>query len=594
MTDLPDLTESDVRRWTDEAYFERGQGYFRNGYILNPRLQGKTLKARCLGSGPAPYHIEMTLGQKGIVFGDCSCPVGSGGYCKHAVALLLTWVHERDTFVEMEGLESALEQRSKAELVKLVHRMIARCPDLESLLELPIVSEAGADRPLDPDVIRRQASSAFCGVGYDDWGAVYNIARQLLDLVGLGDDYAEYGQWRNATIVYELVMREVLDSYRMVQDEGGDLHAVVSECVQGLGACLAATEDAAQRETLLRALFDVYHWDVAYGGIDMGYEAPGIILEQATREERARVSEWVRGVLPAGDSWSDDYRRQRYGGLLLQLEEGELDDESFLCLCREANRWLDLVDRLLMLGRLEEAAAVAREVADYELLRLVDLFVSHGHADLAEGLVRERVQGGESDPDGKTRLNSHLLVWLQDRARERGDLAEALALAETLFWEHPGVPGYQEVRDLACSLHRWDEKRTAILGRLADEEKHHLLTEIYLEDGRVDRALESLAKIGTSRWGWTWASTPLRIRVAQAAEEDRPREAITLYIEAVEQLIGARGRGNYAEAAGYLLRVREVYQRLGEVETWQRLISDLRNQNRRLRALKDELNKAGL
>lgn len=487
-----------------------------------------------------------------------------------------------------------LERRSKAELVKLVVRMIARYPELESLLELPIVGDAGADRPLDPDVIRRQASSAFYGVGYDEWGAVYDIARQLLDLVGLGDDYAEHGQWRNAAAVYETVMREVLDSYGMVQDEGGDLHAVVSECVQGLGACLVATEDTAQREPLLRALFDVYHWDVSYGGIDMGYEAPGIILEQTTREEKARVAEWVRGVLPAGDSWSDGYRRERYGGFLLQLQEGELDDESFLRVCRETNRWQDLVDRLLALGRVEEAAGAAREVADYELLRLADLFVSHGHADLAEDLVRERVQGGKSGPDDKPGRDSRLIVWLQDRARERGDLAEALALAETLFWERPDVPGYQEVRDLARSMHRWDEERTAILGRLAGEEKYHLLTEIYLEEREVDRALESLNKIGTSQWDWTWASTPLRIRVAQAAEEDKPREAIRLYMEAAERLIGARRRGNYAEAAGYLVRVREVYQRLGEGETWQTLISDLRDQNRRLRALKDELDKVGL
>jgi uncharacterized Zn finger protein len=594
VTDLPGLTESDVRRWTDDAFFGRGQGYFRSGHIFDQRLQGDTLKARCLGSGPAPYHVEVTLGREGIVSGECSCPVGAGGYCKHAVALLLTWVHERDTFLEVEELEPTLERRSKSELVTLVRRMIARYPDLESLLELPIVGEAGADRPLDPDVIRRQASGAFYGVGYDEWGAVYGIARQLLDLVSLGDDYGERGQWRNAATVYEIVMREVLDSYGMVQDEGGDLHAVVSECVEGLGACLAATADAAQREALLRALFDVYHWDASYGGIDMGYEAPGIVLEQATLEEKARVAEWVRDVLPAGDSWSDGYRRQRYGGFLLQLEEGELDDESFLRVCRETNRWQELVDRLLELGRVEEAVCAAHEVADYELLRLADSFVSHDHADLAEDLVRERAQGGESGPDGKTRRDSRLIVWLQNRAQERGDLAEALALAEMLFWERPRVPGYQEMRDLARSLGRWDEVRTATLARLTDGERYHLLTGIYLEEREVDRALESLEKIGMSRWGWALASTQLRIQVARAAEEDRPREAIRLYRETVEQLIAARGRGKYAEAAGYLIRVRELYQRLEEGEAWQTLISNLRDRNRRLPALKDELNKAEL
>lgn len=127
--------------------------------------------------------------------------------------------------------------------------------------------------------------------------------------------------------------------------------------------------------------------------------------------------------------------------------------------------------------------------------RLADLFVSRSHGDLAEDLVRERAQASHASPDGHpARRDSRLIVWLKERAQEQGDLAEALVLAETLFWERPAAPGYQELRDLACSLRRWDELRAAILARLADEEKYHLLTEIYLEEGEVDRALESVEK----------------------------------------------------------------------------------------------------
>lgn len=583
MSDLPKLTESDVRRWTSEAFFGRGEGYFRSGHILDPRLQGNRLKARCLGSRPGTYYVEVTLGREGIVSGECSCPVGDGGHCKHAVALLLTWVHQPDAFLEVEELESALEGRSKTELVTLVRRMIARYPDLETLLELPIVGEAGEDRPLAPDVIRRQASNAFYGVGYDEWGAVHGIAQQLLELVTIGDDYAECGQWRNAATVYEIVMREILDSYGMVQDEEGDLHAVVSGCVEGLGACLEAAKDPARREALLRALFDVYHWDVAYGGIDMGYESPGIILEQATPEEKRQVAGWVRAAMPAGESWSDNYHRQIYGGFLLSLEKDQMDDEDFLRVCRETKRWRDLVDRLLALGRAEEAVATAREVSDYELLRLANTFVSHDHANLAEGLIRER---------SPTDRDSRLTEWLKERARERGDLTEALALAETLFWQRPAVPGYQELRDLARPLERWDKLRTATLARLADDEQYRLLTEIHLEEGEVDQALETVEQVRGSPWGW--GSGQLSIRVAQAAEESQPRAAIRIYVERTERLIAARGRGNYAEAAGYLVRVRDLYHRLSEPETWDTLIIGLREQNRRLSALKDELNKAGL
>jgi len=294
------------------------------------------------------------------------------------------------------------------------------------------------------------------------------------------------------------------------------------------------------------------------------------------------------------DRDSDNYHRQRYGGFLLRLEEDQLDDEAFLRICRETSRWHDLVDRLLILARVEEASAAACQVGDYDLLQLADLFVSHSHGDLAEELIRQRARTPQPGPDGRARTDSRLIVWLKERAQERGDLAEALTLAESLFWEQPSVPGYQELRDLARPLERWDGLRAVTLSRLANQGQYGLLTEIHLEEGEVDRALETLEQLRAARWGWDWPGSPLRIQVARAAEESRPREAVRLYGEAVERLISARGRYNYVEAATYLVRMRDLYHRLGEPEIWGALIAGLKEQNRRLRALQEELNKVGL
>jgi uncharacterized Zn finger protein len=580
MTDHPQLTESDIRAWTDPGSFGRGQGYYRAGHIITPRRQGNTLKARCIGSRPEPYTVEVTLAQRGIAHGECSCPVGVGGHCKHAVALLLTWLHDPDAFTTMEDLETSLDQRSKAELIVIVRRMLDRYPDLEQVLELPVVTAAEDAPPVDTDFIRRQAGNAFGGAGYDDWAAAYDVAQRLLELVGIGDDYAEIERWDDAATVYQIVMEETLDGYGMVNDESGYLHDVVHQCVVGLEACLSATEDPDRREVLLEALFEVIRWDVDFGGIDMGYRAPGVILEQATVEEKRQVARWVRDVLPDASSWG----RERYGRFLLRLEEAWLDDEAYLEICRQTGRREDLVERLLALGRVDEAAAAAREARDYVLIRLADLFVARGHGELAETLIRERM-ATDSDP--------HFTRWLKERALERGDREEALTLTETLFWRGPGLRGYQELRTLARPIERWDDLRAAILSRLAEEQEDRLLLEIYLEEGEVDRALKTLKEMReTSRW--RWRSDRLSVDVARAAEAERPREAIRLYREAVSELIAARGRHNYATAATYLARVRDLYRRLGEESTWESYIVQLRESNPRLRALKDELKKAGL
>jgi uncharacterized Zn finger protein len=65
-------------------------------------------------------------------------------------------------------------------------------------------------------------------------------------------------------------------------------------------------------------------------------------------------------------------------------------------------------------------------------------------------------------------------------------------------------------------------------------------------------------------------------------------------MQQAEGLIHARGRANYATAATYLKRVRELYQHLGEPGAWAAYIARLREDNRRLSALKEELDKVGL
>jgi uncharacterized Zn finger protein len=84
------------------------------------------------------------------------------------------------------------------------------------------------------------------------------------------------------------------------------------------------------------------------------------------------------------------------------------------------------------------------------------------------------------------------------------------------------------------------------------------------------------------------------LAVAHAAEAERPQAAVDLYVQATTRLIDSRGRGNYVEAAQVLARVRTLLLRLNEMVRWTELIAQIRQENRRLRALQDELNRAKL
>ena len=579
----PNLSVTDIQAWVGSRSFSRGQSYFRQGAILEPRRQGMTLKARCLGSSAPSYWVEVTMDDEGITEAECSCPVGAGGHCKHVAALLLTWLDDPEAFHESANLETALELRSKPELIALIRQMLKRYPDLEYLLELPSLAAGENQTAINPEIIRRQVSHAFASSG-DDWGwrDPFETARDLDELLSLAGQYQEQADHTNAATIYRIVAEEILRYADVVMgDESGRLGGTVYDCVEGLGSCLESVQDSSARRDILQTLFNVYLWDVKMGGIGIGDGVPEILLELATPQEKELLTGWTRSALSGIREWGHEV----LGGLLLDLQAETLDDEEFLEICRSTGRINDLIDRLLQLGRVDEAVSESEKAGDYHLLALADILVQRGHGSLAARLVHDR---------SETSRDTRLTIWLMDYAIEQGDLPEALALAQRLFWMRPSLTEYLEMKKLAIQLSKWLELRFETLEALSKNGQFGLLVEIHLEEGEMDLALEALEQARTAarhRWDFPYS---LELQVAKAAEKSHPEQAIRLYLNQINSLIDRRGRDNYAEAANHLKVVRALYKHLGRQEDWQTLIASLRQDNRMLRALQDELNKAGL
>ena len=590
MSTVPNITEADVRRWVSSASFRRAQGYVNRNAIYQGRRIGDTLKACSLGSRLASYEVEVTLDVDGIAWADCSCPVGDGGHCKHVAALLLTWLDDPDAFPGIEDLDTALGRHTKEELIALIRSMVTRHPDLELLVMQPRPDSDSQDA-VSTVFIERQIDNALAGVRNEyEWGAWHGVTRELRAIVNTGDAYAARQDWTNAATVYMAVAEKIRDAYNDIYDEEGEVAVVVDECVEKLAPCLAGIDDADQREALLRALFDVFRWDVELGGYGIGDNVPDILLGQTTPGERRTMAEWVQEEIAADtDDWSTGWRNKVYGGLLLNLEADTLDDEAYLRVCRETGRLDDLIERLLALNRVDEALAEARKAEDYPLLGVADLFVNTGHDEAICTLMATRAQASS---------DQRLTEWLRDYAALHDDWETALRLSNNLFEEHPSLNSYEPVRTAAEALGRWGTVRQTLLETLRKAEYYSTLTEIYLAEGEIDKALEAVRQKPQRVHGFSFFSgaphPSLKIQVAEAAEEMYPHDAIDIYLDAALQLIGHRGRGNYAQAAEYLKRIQTAYLRLNKPETWHLLIAEIRESNNRLPALQDELNKARL
>ncbi len=341
-------------------------------------------------------------------------------------------------------------------------------------------------------------------------------------------------------------------------------------------------------------LFAIYQHDLhADNSLGFATSAADHVVQYATPLERQTLAERIRAILADEDEKVSGSLRRAYGGFLLNLEKDILDDETYLRICRETGRTSDLIERLLTLRRIEEAARETQQVNDLALLTLVDLFIQQGQDTVAEHLVRARLT---------EKPELHLLNWLQQYYQKRGNQTAELEIVETLFRTQPFLRRYQEIHALARPLGRWETLQPELLAFLEQAKNTTLLIQIALDEKDIDHALHLLKDTAKKDiYGYTYndsygyyGSSDIALQVARAAEETRPREAIELYRQFAERLIARRGRQSYQQACTFLVKMRTLYEKLGENEAWTKYVTTLREQNRNLRALKEELTNAGL
>ena len=615
MTTNPHLTKSDIARWVGEASFEGGVSYLAKRALMNTYRHGMRLLAECLGPMPHIYQMEVELDAKGIFESRCSCP--AGGSCKHVAALLLTWVKDPETFDEPgvptsgvhDILFSGLTWRSKEELIALIDQMVIEAPELAKLLYLPL-NRNDATRPIEPEMIPQQVALVMSN--YDDTGikAYAWLAEQFAPLLEIGDEYAKVGDLSNAAMVYGSVACGLLDEKLTFMDDHDYLSPTTTHCIMGLEKCLKATEETTAREQILRALFNINCWDLTSSGIQIQPEPARLLLTHATPAEKEFLATWTQAAIE-----ERAYRHcYRLAGFLLQVI-GPLSDESYLRLCHQTGRISDMVNRLLDLGRVAEAAALTRSTKDFRFLEQVNLFVSHNHTTLAEQIVRKRIAEcreeallrKQHDSPRKHGASSHnLYKWLKEQALQQGNPAKALDITQEMFFLWPGWNRYQELKRQRCHQGRWERLRPKIMAHLAEKKEFDLLTQIHLSENQVEHALASVVKITD----WQWWSKKLPLQVAQAAELHHPRQAIPLYLNEINNLMAPKKAetlcewewepgfdfdgGNSNKVATYLVRVRNLYFRLGDEAEWQRLIDQMRTQHGHRERLMDQLHQVGL
>jgi tetratricopeptide (TPR) repeat protein len=445
------MDESHIRKLATEGSFKRGMDYYHRGVIIEPMRQGAVLRAQCEGSGYEPYQVSAAVTEEGIEDIRCTCPYNHGGICKHAVALLLTFVHDPEAFRIVPPLVEMLAGHSREELIEIIGAMVEGQHDL--LWRLEILAGGRRARPVDVDAYRRQVAHVLGHRSLEavEWG--------LQPLTETADELAKAGDWLKAGALYCTLLVgavEYYDDEAMAMDEEGDFAVLVGEFAEGLTRCLEEGRpgDDLRREWL-EALLDAELRDIEMGGIDLAPEARVAVLAHATDGDWTWIEERVLEDIPAADGW----RREELVSLLAERRTNAGRGEDAAALIRELGTPEQQAFLLVEEGRIDEAMPRILEIvldSPGLVTAFADALAEVKAEDAAIGLVT-----GYDSRDGA--------AWLANYHREKGDWDTALEWQAKTFFQNPSVNAFETLREVADRIGRWEQTRTDVLEALERE-----------------------------------------------------------------------------------------------------------------------------
>ena len=219
----PKITEDQIQDRCTKQVFARGEGYFYQEMIENAIFHGSTLSATCQGSEDTPYRVSVELTPTGIADTECSCPYDWGGDCKHIVALLLTYVHEPDEIHSVEPVLTAIAEKPRATLLRIISELLKREPALVPVVktfadsgsesefgDTPTASASSVVASATTTVYREQIDRLF-GNGFLEQHQLHEVIAQLTDLVRHAESLAQAGATEFAlSILYALIHQSIV------------------------------------------------------------------------------------------------------------------------------------------------------------------------------------------------------------------------------------------------------------------------------------------------------------------------------------------------------------------------------------------------
>jgi uncharacterized Zn finger protein len=595
MTSLT-LSEAAIRAGATEKSFARGQELFRRGAVSRAAIQGHTLSGVCEGSESPFYRVCTELDEGGVISTSCTCPYDFGGYCKHIIALLLSYAHEPESFAVRKEPAALLSELSREQLLALLTRLLGEQPDLYELIEAALAAPSVSGgktapskrREVDVEVYRRRVSSIMHGLDHvrasEAYWHVGGLTDELRGVERSAREFLDAGEAESALRILLTLVEESSDGFEYIDDSNGEL----GDFLNNLGATLAEVIlsldlDEDEREDLLSDLDDLHDRLSDYGveglsvallAVRRGWEElPASARPGETRggyeddDGDADEDEWY------ASEWAPEDPAQVLIRAKLNVLERQGRTDEYLALCLRAGEHLRYTLKLLSLGRAPEAVSHAlKHLTDAgEALTLGQRLRDSGHLD-------EAIRVGERG----LRLKGHKAAlgrWLGTIEESQGRTKQALTAWLVAFCETPSLDLWRTLKQLAGR--GWPKLKPKAMSSLEKFYDKRPLADVLIEEQEWDAAIR-LADRRAQEY-------EVAAIVADALITRRPEWVIHTSIKHAEALIAPTKSSLYPAAADWLRRAKAAYAHSGQADEWEQYLQQLREQYKRRPALMAQL-----
>jgi uncharacterized Zn finger protein len=515
------LTLAEVQSLADTKTFARGKAYFHDGVVS--RLDERDEAIRATVRGTHRYRVKLAVDDGELVY-DCNCPVGDDGvFCKHAVAVALSWLENSGEEVFHAEESAPGKPRKKRKTYEEVVREYVATLDKEALRELLMdaverdltlrdkllfaARAAGASDLPGMRAAVRQATRISRPLDWRESGAYGDGLMSLADMLRqrLSGPHAAH-----VVELSELAIAGAEKSLEQIDDSGGDVMPAILELASvHLDACKLTGPDPVKLAERLFRFQTEGRWDTFYNVLPAYAEPLGKNGLSRYRELVSEAWEALPALAPG-----KEYRRS-YDSPRMQLEQAmgalaELDGD---------------VETLIRIRSKDLSSP-------YRFLLVAELCVRHGRPD--EGLAwaeRGIKESGRS-------FDQRLLDFCIDAYLRRSEFDKADAFAWRRFEVHPTAEAFPALMKVATATDRYDEIRERALRHLwalvrEDESVAKLKRSVWQRSTRTELVRIFLAAkehdIAWDTFTGGPVATQLWPEMASVRGKTHPHDAIALY-----------------------------------------------------------------